>query len=198
MKFSEFNLDQNIIRGLSEAGFKECMPVQEKTFHHTLKGEDVCVQSQTGTGKTAAYLVSIFQELIGKKHDKKCLIIAPTRELAVQIEEEASLLGRFLGLKIGCFYGGIACSKQEKFLKGGDINIIIGTPGRLIDFAKQGKIDFREIGILVIDEADRLFDMGFLPDIRWMLKKMPSYNERQTMLFSATLGSRTRQIHGSI
>jgi ATP-dependent RNA helicase RhlB len=194
MQFSEFNLDQNITRGLSEAGFKECMPVQEKTFYHTLKGEDVCVQSQTGTGKTAAYLVSIFQGLISKKHDKKCLIIAPTRELAIQIEAEARLLGNFLGLRIGCFYGGVSCSKQEKLLKGGDINIIIGTPGRLIDFAKQGKIDFREIGILVIDEADRLFDMGFLPDIRWMLKRMPSYNERQTMLFSATLGSRTRQI----
>jgi ATP-dependent RNA helicase RhlB len=194
MKFSEFNLDQNIIRGTSEAGFTECMPVQEKTFFHSLKGEDVCVQSQTGTGKTAAYLISIFQGLMSEKRDKKCLIIAPTRELAIQIEEEAKLLGRFLDLKIGCFYGGVACSKQEKLLKGGDINIIVGTPGRLIDFAKQGKIDFRKIGMLVIDEADRLFDMGFLPDIRWMLKRMPSYNERQTMLFSATLGSRTRQL----
>lgn len=194
MKFSEFNLDQDIIRGISEAGFKECLPVQEKTFCHTLKGEDVCVQSQTGSGKTAAFLVSIFQALAGGKRNRKCLIIAPTRELAVQIEEEARLLGRFQNLKIGCFYGGVGYRKQEKLLEKGDIDIIIGTPGRLIDFGKQDKIRFNEIEILVIDEADRLFDMGFLPDIRWMLKRMPKYSERQTMLFSATLSSRTRQI----
>ncbi|MBN1276934.1 MAG: DEAD/DEAH box helicase [Deltaproteobacteria bacterium] len=194
MKFSEFNLDQDIIRGISEAGFKECLPVQEETFCHALKGEDVCVQSQTGTGKTAAFLVSIFQALTGGKRNGKCLIIAPTRELAVQIETEAKLLGRFLKLKTGCFYGGVGYRKQEELLEKGDIDILIGTPGRLIDFGRQGKIRFSEIGILVIDEADRLFDMGFLPDIRWMLKRMPGYSERQTMLFSATLGSRTRQI----
>ncbi|HOP48617.1 MAG TPA: DEAD/DEAH box helicase [Desulfobacteraceae bacterium] len=194
MEFSEFSLDQDIIRGISEAGFKECLPVQEKTFYHTLKGEDVCVQSQTGSGKTAAFLVSIFQALAGRKRNRKCLIIAPTRELAVQIEEEARLLGRFLNLKIGCFYGGVGYRKQEKLLEKGGIDIIIGTPGRLIDFGKQDKIRFSEIEILVIDEADRLFDMGFLPDIRWMLKRMPKYSERQTMLFSATLSSRTRQI----
>jgi ATP-dependent RNA helicase RhlB len=194
MKFSEFNLDQDIIKGISEAGFKECLPVQEKTFYHTLNGEDVSVQSQTGTGKTAAFLISVFHALTGKMRNRKCLIIAPTRELAVQIEEEAKLLGSFLDLRIGCFYGGVSYHKQEKLLEGGDINIIIGTPGRLIDFARQGKIDFKDIGVLVIDEADRLFDMGFLPDIRWMLKRMPKYKERQTMLFSATLGIRTREI----
>jgi len=194
MRFSEFDLDQDIIKGVCEAGFSECLPVQEKTFCQTLKGRDVCVQSQTGTGKTAAFLVSIFQALAGEKRNRKCLIIAPTRELAVQIEEEAKLLGRFLNLRIGCFYGGVAYRKQEKLLEGGEIDIIIGTPGRLIDFARQGKINLREIEILVIDEADRLFDMGFLPDIRWMLKRMPEYNKRQTMLFSATLSSRTRQI----
>jgi len=194
MKFSEFKLDQNILKGISEAGFTECLPVQEKTFCHTLQGRDVCVQSQTGTGKTAAFLISIFHSLSGEKRNKKCLIIAPTRELAIQIETEAKLLGRFLNLKIGCFYGGVSYAKQEKLLEGGDIDIIIGTPGRLIDFARQDKIKFREIEILVIDEADRLFDMGFLPDIRWMLKRMPKYDERQTMLFSATLGGRTREM----
>jgi ATP-dependent RNA helicase RhlB len=194
MKFSEFELDEDILKGVSEAGFKECLPVQEKTFCHTLKGGDVCVQSQTGTGKTAAFLVSIFHALNGEKRNKKCLIIAPTRELAVQIEMEAKLLGRFLNLRIGCFYGGVSYAKQEKLLEDGEIDIIIGTPGRLIDFARQDKIRFRDIEVLVIDEADRLFDMGFLPDIRWMLKRMPKYNERQTMLFSATLGGRTREI----
>jgi len=194
MKFSEFNLSQDILRGISEAGFLDCLPVQEKTFYHTLNGRDVCVQSQTGTGKTAAFLISIFHALTGEKLNKKCLIIAPTRELAVQIETEAKLLGRFLDLKIGCFYGGVKCGKQERLLEGGEIDIIVGTPGRLIDFTRQDKISLGEIELLVIDEADRLFDMGCLPDIKWMLKRMPKYNERQTMLFSATLGSRTREI----
>ncbi|MBN1625963.1 MAG: DEAD/DEAH box helicase, partial [Deltaproteobacteria bacterium] len=107
---------------------------------------------------------------------------------------EARLLGRFLDLKTGCFYGGVAYLKQEKLLEKGDIDIIIGTPGRLMDFARQGKINLKEIEILVIDEADRLFDMGFLPDIRWMLKRMPECKKRQTMLFSATLGRRTREL----
>ena len=194
MKFSEFNLNRDILKGISEAGFMECLPVQEKTFYHTLKGCDVCVQSQTGTGKTAAFLISVFHALTGERRNKKCLIVAPTRELAVQIENEARLLGRFLDLKIGCFYGGVKYGKQEKLLEGGRIDIIVGTPGRLIDFARQDKIRLKEIEVLVIDEADRLFDMGFLPDIRWMLKRMPKYNERQTMLFSATLGSKTREI----
>ena len=193
MKFSEFKLNQNILRGISEAGFKECMPVQEKTFFYSLNGQDVYVQSQTGTGKTAAFLVSIFNAMTRKTHHKKCLIIAPTRELAVQIEKEAKMLGRFLNLAIGSFYGGVSYSKQEKLLNG-QIDIIIGTPGRLIDFGRQNKINFRDIEILVIDEADRLFDMGFLSDIRWMLKRMPKSIERQTMLFSATLGFHTRQI----
>jgi ATP-dependent RNA helicase RhlB len=194
MKFSEFNLEQDILKGVSEAGFTECLPVQEKTFCHSLTGRDVCVQSQTGTGKTAAFLITIFHALTGLKRNKKCLIIAPTRELAIQIETEANLLGRFLDLKIGCFYGGVSYGKQEKLLEGGNIDIIIGTPGRLIDFARQDKIKFKEIEMLVIDEADRLFDMGFLPDIRWMLKRMPKYDQRQTMLFSATLSGRTREM----
>ena len=193
MRFSEFNLNQDILKGISQAGFKKCMPVQEKTFSYSLYGQDVCVQSQTGTGKTATFLVSIFHALTRETRSKKCLIIVPTRELAVQIEKEAKILGRFLNLTIGSFYGGVIYSKQEKLLKGG-IDIIIGTPGRLIDFGRQNKINFRDIEILVIDEADRLFDMGFLPDIRWMLKRMHKYTERQTMLFSATLDRHTRQI----
>ena len=192
MKFSEFKLNQNILKGISEAGFKECMPVQEKTFFYSLNGQDVCVQSQTGTGKTAAFLVSIFHALTSETRSK-CMILVPTRELAIQIEKEAKILGRFLNLAIGNFYGGVSYSKQEKLLNGG-IDIIIGTPGRLIDFGRQNKINFRNIEILVIDEADRLFDMGFLPDIKWMLKRMPKSIQRQTMLFSATLDFHTRQI----
>jgi len=193
MKFNELKFEQNILNGILAAGFKECLPVQEKTFAHSLNGQDVCVQSQTGTGKTAAFLISIFHTLAQKSHNKKCLIIVPTRELATQIEKEAKILGSFLDLTIGSFYGGIGYGKQEKLLHQGT-DVIIGTPGRLIDFGRQNKINFKDIEILIIDEADRLFDMGFLPDIRWMLKRMPKYSQRQTMLFSATLGYRTREL----
>ena len=171
------------------------MPVQTETFAYTLKGRDVYVQSQTGTGKTAAFLVTIFQRMAHEEPGRrtKALIVAPTRELAVQIEEEARLLGRYLDVRIGCFYGGVTYTKQEKLLRGG-LDMIIGTPGRLIDFNRQGKIDFHDIGILVIDEADRLFDMGFLPDLRRILKKLPPRDKRLTMLFSATLDYRVREL----
>lgn len=192
MKFSEYNLNKDILRGIEASGFTECLPVQEKCFIHSLKGKDVCVQSQTGTGKTAAFLISIFQSLLDGTR-KKALIVVPTRELAVQIEKEAGMLGRFLDLTVGSFYGGVRYSRQEKMLSEG-VDIVIGTPGRLMDFGRQDKLRFREFDILVIDEADRLFDMGFLPDIRWMVKRMQKYNERQTMLFSATLDRLTREL----
>ncbi len=192
MKFSEFDLNENILQGIEEAGFTDCMPVQERTFEYALKGRDVAVQSQTGTGKTAAFLIPVFK-LFKEGKNKKALIIVPTRELAVQIEEEAKLLGKYLDLRIGSFYGGIGYNKQESILEKG-VDIMIGTPGRLIDFGKSGKIKFNEIGMLIIDEADRLFDMGFIPDLRWMIRKMVSREERITMLFSATLNSRVRQL----
>jgi len=171
------------------------MPVQTETFVHSLKGRDVFVQSQTGTGKTAAFLVTIFQRMAHEDpvHRSKALIIAPTRELAVQIETEANLLGRYLDVRIGCFYGGVTYTKQEKMLQGG-LDIFIGTPGRLIDFNQQGKINLHEINMLVVDEADRLFDMGFLPDLRRILKKMPPREKRMTMLYSATLDYRVREL----
>ena len=196
MKFTEHALHENIQKGIKKAGFTDSMPVQIQTFKQTLDNQkDICVQSQTGTGKTAAFLISIFQLLL--THDflkkKKALIVAPTRELAVQITKEAKLLGHYLDLRIGCFYGGIGFAKQEDLLRKG-VDVVIGTPGRLLDFSQQRKLDFRKIGILVIDEADRLFDMGFLPDIRRMLKKMPPYTERRTMLFSATLDYRVKEL----
>lgn len=191
MKFSEFDLDDQIIQALEEAGYSECMPVQEQTLAHTIKGKDVFVQSQTGTGKTAAFLVSIFALLRGELNGKKALIIAPTRELAVQIEKEAILLGHNLGFNICSFYGGVGYGRQEHHLAQG-VDIMIGTPGRILDFKKSGKINFKEIGIFVIDEADRLFDMGFLPDITTMLKSLNT--ECKVMLFSATLSREVRMI----
>jgi len=191
MKFTEFDFNENIQKGIEEAGFVECMPVQEQTFQTVLSNKDVFAQSQTGTGKTAAFLIPIFQMLMEDKHFKgqKALIICPTRELVVQIENEAQILGKYLDFRVGSFYGGVGYNEQERLLEDG-CDILIGTPGRLIDFSKSGKIRFSEMGILVIDEADRLFDMGFLPDLRKILSKMPPPDVRRTMLFSATLNAK--------
>ena len=195
MDFTELNLNKKLLKGIKTAGFIHCTPVQEATFAETLKNKDVCVQSQTGTGKTGAFLISIFQLLIENKtlKNKKSVIIAPTRELAVQIEKEAKIIGKYLDFSIGCFYGGVGYTEQEALLEKG-VDIIIGTPGRLIDFGEQRKIKYMEIGILIIDEADRLFDMGFLPDLKRLINDMPPSSERMTMLFSATLSSRVRDL----
>ncbi len=195
MKFTELKLEKNLMKGIEEAGFSTLMPVQEETFVHTLKGKDVTVQSQTGTGKTAAFLVTIFQHFLDKTtgKNKKALIIAPTRELAIQIEKDAKVLGRYLNFTIGSFYGGVGYKHQEELLKK-DVEVIIGTPGRLLDFNSKGKLDFRNIGFLVIDEADRMFDMGFFPDITRILRNSVPCSMRQTMFFSATLDVKTRSI----
>ena len=195
MLFTELNLHPSVMRGISEAGFVECTPVQDATFEKSLSGIDVMVQSQTGTGKTAAFLITMFHLfLTGDKYRyKKALILTPTRELAVQVEQDAQLLGKFCGLKTGCFYGGVGYATQDRLLKE-DLSICIGTPGRLIDYQKMRKIDFLKFEILVIDEADRMFDMGFIPDIRYMLKHMVPPSRRQTMLFSATLSQRVKQL----
>lgn len=155
-------------------------------------GKDVCAQSQTGTGKTAAFLITIFQNL-RKQKGKKALIIVPTRELAVQVEKDALLLGAHLDYKVACIYGGVGYNLQERQLEAG-AEIIVGTPGRLLDFNKSHKLNFRDIGILVIDEADRLFDMGFMPDLKRMLRAMPPAHKRQTMLFSATLSFLVKEL----
>ena len=195
MDFNELSLHEDLRKGIADVGFTQCTAVQDHTFLQTLQGRDVCVQSQTGTGKTAAFLITIFQRLLTVESlkGKQALIIAPTRELAVQIEMEAKALGRYLDFTIGSFYGGVGYAIQEKLLKDG-VDIMTGTPGRLLDYLHSKKLSFKEMGILVIDEADRLFDMGFLPDLRKMLKKMPDCSQRQTMLFSATLPSLVRNI----
>ncbi|MDG5816956.1 DEAD/DEAH box helicase [Chitinispirillales bacterium ANBcel5] len=194
MKFSEFNFDGKILGSLQRAGYENAMEVQTRTLKHTLEGKDVLVQSQTGTGKTAAFLISIFAMLRSDEFNKKkALIIAPTRELAVQIEKEAKLLGQGLGHSICSFYGGTGYRHQEKCLASG-VEIMIGTPGRVLDFKQSGRIDFSQIDMFVLDEADRLFDMGFLPDITEMLRSLPPCSERKTMLFSATLSREVRMI----
>ncbi len=194
MRFTDFDFHPDILKGIQEAGFEECMPVQEQCFQAVFAGKDVTAQSQTGTGKTAAFLLSIYQLFLSNGIEKKkALIVAPTRELVVQIEEEAKLLGNHLDLKVGSFYGGVGYASQEHLLKDG-VDIFVGTPGRLIDFGKQKKIDFKEFGAVVIDEADRLFDMGFLPDLRKLVKMLPTLNERRTLLFSATMSVRVQNL----
>lgn len=196
MRFTEMDLNPKLLQGIEKTGFTDLMPVQEQTFKESLTGKDVTVQSQTGTGKTAAFLISIYQLFLQEDSpvkQKRALIVVPTRELAVQIEKEAKELARCLDFTIGSFFGGVGYTQQERLLNKG-IDIAIGTPGRLLDLNQSGKFDFKKVGVLVIDEADRLFDMGFFPDIRRIIRKMLPPNLRMTMLFSATLDERSRSI----
>ena len=195
MDFRELSLHPDLQRGIAEHGYVTATDVQAETLPVSLQGRDVAVQSQTGTGKTAAFLITIFEALLADDGPKRrrALIIAPTRELAVQIEGEAHLLGKHLPFVIGVFLGGVGYDKQLALTKKG-VDVAIGTPGRLLDLARRGDLKLKEFSILVIDEADRLFDMGFLPDIKALISQMPHHNVRQTMLFSATLDRRSRRI----
>jgi ATP-dependent RNA helicase RhlB len=195
MRFNELNLPPDLLRNIEERGYTELTPVQEQTLSQTLQGRDAAVQSQTGTGKTAAFLITIFESLLrdDSPRRKRALIIVPTRELAVQIEGEARLLGRRLRFSVSCIFGGVGYAGQLSALRQG-ADIIIGTPGRLIDLSERGHLKLKEVGLLVIDEADRLFDMGFLPDIKRLLREMVPRTSRQSMLFSATLNRISRRI----
>ena len=204
MKFNELPLHQNLLKGIEHASFVECMTVQENVLPVSLTGKDVMVQSKTGSGKTAVFLITILQKLAQQNAERQsseeapadtfALIIAPTRELAVQIEGDARLLSHGMkGTRIGCFYGGVGYQEQDRMLKDG-VDIVIGTPGRILDYQKMGKLDFRKVNAFVIDEADRLFDMGFYPDIQRMFSLMSPKEKRQTMLFSATLSNRVRNL----
>jgi ATP-dependent RNA helicase RhlB len=195
MNFNEIHLDPRILHGIVDRGYKEMTAVQERTLEITLQGEDVAVQSQTGTGKTAAFLITLFEHIVKNKGSQrnKALIIVPTRELAVQIEKEARMLNRHASLAIGSFFGGVGYASQLASLKNG-IDIVIGTPGRLLDLCEKRHLNLKHFGFLVIDEADRLFDMGFLPDITKIIRRLPPRHARQNMLFSATLNRVSQKI----
>ena len=195
MKFTEFNLHESLQTGIAAASYVECTPVQEQVLKGALDGADLYVQSQTGTGKTAAYLTAVIQEMLDRSDitGKTALIMVPTRELAVQVEQEASVLLSATGLKAGSFYGGVGYNKQTALLKK-HVDIIIGTPGRVIDLQESGSMDLSKVAFLVIDEADRMFDMGFYPDLRRLIKFLPGTKERQTMLFSATLNTYVKNL----
>ncbi len=197
MKFSELHLPESVMKGIEQVGFTDLTPVQEESIPLALQGNDVAAQAQTGTGKTAAFLISLFTRLLrnpaSKGPDPRALIIAPTRELVVQICEDAKAIGAHCDLVIQPIYGGVDYQKQRQALMDG-IDIIVATPGRLIDYAKQRVFSFNRIEAVVIDEADRMFDMGFIKDLRYILRKLPAFDKRQTMLFSATLSHRVMEL----
>jgi len=198
MKFAELTLPDALRKGIDAAGFTDCTPIQEKTLPIALKGKDVAGQAQTGTGKTAAFLVTLFTRLLnqprkGDARHPRALILAPTRELVVQIDKDAQLLGKECGFSIQAIYGGVDYMLQKNaLLEGADI--VIGTPGRLIDYLKQKVYSLSHIEVLVIDEADRMFDMGFIADLRFILRRLPAYDQRQNLMFSATLNQRVMEL----
>jgi len=198
--YASFALEPRIMQGIADAGFTHCTPIQAQTLPAALAGRDVAGQAQTGTGKTAAFLVSMFQTLLTQPPREgrsataiRGICIAPTRELAVQIHNDAQVLGRHTGLKLACVFGGVDYEKQRRQFDDG-ADILIGTPGRIIDYFKQGVFDLRHVEVVVLDEADRMFDLGFIDDIRYMLRKMPEPAKRQSMLFSATLSQRVLEL----
>ena len=199
-RFSDLPLAPEIKTSLEEAGFEFCTPVQKETLKYSLKGQDVTGQAQTGTGKTAAFMLAAFQKLLDerdavpeKKGNIRCLIIAPTRELAIQIASDSKSLGKHTGLKTALVYGGTAYEKQRRQFDE-PVDILVGTPGRLIDYFKQRLFTLKFIQVLVLDEADRMFDLGFISDIRYLMHRMPVPQKRLSMLFSATLSQRVLEL----
>jgi ATP-dependent RNA helicase RhlB len=200
LTFASLDLVPEVARGITDAGFVRATPVQASTLPIALSGKDVAGQAQTGTGKTAAFLVALYQRLLTNPapHGRsatgiRALILAPTRELAVQIFNDAQVLGKHTGLKIGVVFGGVDYDKQRKTLQDG-IDVLIGTPGRVIDYFKQHVFDMRHAQAVVLDEADRMFDLGFIADIRFILRRLPKPEARQSMLFSATLSQRVLEL----
>ncbi|HEY0635224.1 MAG TPA: ATP-dependent RNA helicase RhlB [Gammaproteobacteria bacterium] len=198
--FSSFNLPMPLMQGIEETGFSHCTPIQAATLPLALAGRDVAGQAQTGTGKTAAFLIALYNSLLTEPapenrriNQPRALVLAPTRELAVQIHKDAEMIGRHTGLTLGLAYGGTGYETQRKALEAG-VDVLIGTPGRIIDYFKQHVFDLRAIQVMVLDEADRMFDLGFIKDVRYLLRHMPHPEKRLGLLFSATLSYRVTEL----
>jgi ATP-dependent RNA helicase RhlB len=199
-RFDEFEIDPRIIKGLHDSGFEFCTPIQAGSIPIALKGKDVAGEAQTGTGKTAAFLVACFDRLLKSPasanrqvNQPRALILAPTRELAIQIHKDALDLGKHTGLTFGLAYGGTGYESQRKQLEAG-VDILIGTPGRIIDYFKQHVFNLKACQVVVLDEADRMFDLGFIKDIRYLLHRCPDPEDRLSLLFSATLSHRIGEL----
>jgi ATP-dependent RNA helicase RhlB len=198
LEFAALDLLEPVQRGVAGAGFTHCTPIQALTLPPALEGSDVAGQAQTGTGKTAAFLLVIFNRLLQSQGAKpgrnpRALVLAPTRELALQIHKDAVLLGSETGLRLGLAYGGVDYEKQRTALEEG-VDVLIGTPGRIIDYFKQKVFNLNSIQVMVLDEADRMFDLGFIKDIRYVLRRLPPLDERQCLMFSATLSHRVLEL----
>jgi ATP-dependent RNA helicase RhlB len=196
-RFSNLELSDIILQGLTDAGFTHCTPIQDRALPILLRDKDMAGQAQTGTGKTATFLLATFQRLINDESEKinnpRAIIIAPTRELAIQIHKDALALSKHLTLKFALIYGGTDYQKQLDKIKS-NVDIIIGTPGRIIDFYQQKAFTLDNIQVMVMDEADRMFDLGFIKDIRFLLRRMPEADKRLNMLFSATLSYKVTEL----
>ena len=198
--FASFDLHPLLQQGIADSGFTRCTPIQDMTLPVALAGRDVAGQAQTGTGKTCAFLVAVMNRLLTtpavaerRDSDPRALIIAPTRELAIQIEKDALAIGRHTGLRMALIYGGVDYDKQRQQLKDG-CDIIIATPGRLLDYYKQNVFGLNGVEMMVVDEADRMFDLGFIKDVRFIFHRLPAREKRQVLLFSATLSYRVLEL----
>ena len=199
LRFDSLPLHESVQGGIRDAGFEFCTPIQASTLPIALEGHDVAGQAQTGTGKTAAFLIAAYERLLSsaketpEKRQPRLFALAPTRELAVQIANDAEVLGKHTGLKIGLAFGGTDYDKQRTTLENG-VDLLIGTPGRIIDYYKQGVFKLDQVEVAILDEADRMFDLGFIKDIRYLLRRLPPPDKRLNMLFSATLSHRVMEL----
>ncbi len=192
-RFLDLDLQPDLLRGIAQLGFQYCSPIQAQVLPHTLEGLDAIGKAQTGTGKTAAFLITIFNDLMSNPLDgerfvgePRALVIAPTRELVMQIAADAKELGRYTGIKIATLIGGMDYQKQLNRLQNDIVDLVVATPGRLIDFMGRRDIYLDRVEILVLDEADRMLDMGFIPQVKRIVRATPQKSHRQTLLFSAT------------
>jgi len=192
-RFEDLDLDPSLMRGIADLGFKHCSPIQAQILPHTLEGHDAIGKAQTGTGKTAAFLITIFNDLLnnplgGERFlaEPRAVIIAPTRELVMQIGADAYDLGRYTGLDTATLIGGEDYQKQLQKIQSGVIDLVVATPGRLIDFMQRRDLFLDRVETLVLDEADRMLDMGFIPQVKRIVRATPRKEDRQTLLFSAT------------
>ena len=199
LRFDTLDLHESMLAGISDAGFEYCTPIQASTLPIALKEHDVAGQAQTGTGKTAAFLIAAYQRLLrhppdsDQKKQPRVFILAPTRELAVQIAKDAEGLGKHTGFTVALAYGGTDYEKQRRHIESG-VDLLIGTPGRIIDYFKQGVFKLDRVEVAILDEADRMFDLGFIKDIRYLLRRLPPPDKRLNMLFSATLSQRVMEL----
>jgi len=198
--FADLQLPEVLAEGVKAAGFEYCTPIQAKTLPQALKGRDIAGQAQTGTGKTAAFLLATMNALLvnpqqtdPKRSSPRALLIAPTRELAIQIHADALVLGKSTGFNMQVIFGGADYDKQRDMLAAG-VDILVATPGRLLDYYRQGVFTLDHIQVIVLDEADRMFDLGFIKDIRYILRRLPAADQRLNLMFSATLNQRVLEL----